>query len=136
MRRIQRKIETRDTAFGALGQHLEEQAAAASDVQQQALLVRFTQRALDETQVIAQHEAAIALLQMVGSGGVRSEPIVGWIVVSKFERRGLRIQSNQTALAALDDPENLVGSCVEPIPGVEQDTQFKCAAGGAGVTCG
>ena len=86
--------------------------------------------------MIAQHEAAIALLQMVGSSGVGREPVVGWIVIAKFERRGLRVEANQATLAALDDTECLVGSGIEPIPRVEQDAQFEGSAGGAGVTSG
>jgi hypothetical protein len=70
-------------------------------------------------QMIAQHEAAIALLQVVRGGGIGSEPVVGWIVVAKFEGRGLRVEADEAALTAFDDAEDFVGGGVEAIAGVE-----------------
>jgi hypothetical protein len=40
--------------------------------------------------MIAHHESPVPLLQPVRRGGLRNEPIIGRIIIAKFERRGLR----------------------------------------------
>ncbi len=65
--------------------------------------------------MVAHHEAAIAMFQAVGSGCLRNEPITGRIVVAQLERRRLRVQANQTAIAAFDDLENFVGGAIQAV---------------------
>lgn len=147
--RLKRKIEADDghpcAAFGtrpgaragthpgALPQHLEEQSAAAPDVQDQTFFFRLPDGALDEAEVIAQHEAAVGLLQPARRGGFRDEPIIRRIVVPQLQRRRLRVQTDKAAVAALDDLENFAGGAIETVGGGEQDARGFVAAGGAEV---
>src|SRR5690349_9445921 len=69
VRCVDRKIEaghgTRSLHYASLGQHLQEQSAAASGVQDDPLGFRFPKGALDEIQMIAQNEAPIALFYAI-----------------------------------------------------------------------
>jgi hypothetical protein len=115
-----------------LGKHLQEQSASAADVQNDAFLFRLAQRAFDEVEMIAYHESPVPLLQPVGRGSLRNEPVVGRIILAKIERRRLGRQTDQPALTALDDLEDLGGGVVKTIGGGKQDAGFCGIAGGAG----
>src|ERR1700689_2680673 len=84
-------------------------------------------------QMIAQHEAAIALLQASSSVAFRNEPIARRIVITKLQRSGLRIQSNQAAGAGLGDAKNLRGRAIQAIGRGKQNADFMCSAGGTGI---
>lgn len=131
--RIERKVQADDILCSSLGQHLKEQSAAAADVQHEARFFRFAQRALDETKMIAQYEAAVNLFQAIGGVGVGGVPIAGRIIIAQFQRMRLRIEADQPAVAALDDAENLVRGSVQPVGAGKQQAGFAVAAGGAGI---
>ena len=106
---VERKIEAGHAHVAALGEHLKKQAAAAADVENQALFFRFGERPLDEMEMIAQNEAAIPLLQTIGGVGFGNEPVVGRIIIAQLQRRGLRMEADQPAVAALDDVKDFRG---------------------------
>jgi hypothetical protein len=115
----------------ALGKHLQEQPASASDVQNHAFLFRIAQRPFHKSQVIAHHESPVPLLQPVGRRSLGNEPIVGRVVVAEFDRRGFRRQADQAALAALDDLEDLGGGVIQAIRGGKQNAGLGGVASGA-----
>ena len=93
MGRIHGEIETRHGTRAlhraALGEHLQEQAAAAAGVGDDALGLGFAQGSLDEMQMIAQNEAAIPLLHPVDRGRFRHIPVVGRIILLELFGCGL-----------------------------------------------
>ncbi|HUA83460.1 MAG TPA: hypothetical protein VMB85_06335 [Bryobacteraceae bacterium] len=81
--------------------------------------------------MIAQNQAAIPLLQAIGRRGFRREPVIGRIIVAQLERRRLRIEPDQPAIAAFDDLENLAGGVIQAIGGGKQGSRSGVAAGRA-----
>jgi len=128
---VERKIESCDRAWVPLGEHLQEQASAAADIQNQSLFFGFTQGALDETKMIAQNQSAVALFETIGCAGLGHKPVVFGIVIAEFERRGLRIQANQSAIAALNDAEFLAGGAIQAVRRGVKQPRFEALAGGA-----
>ncbi len=99
VRCIERKIEAHDVLHAALGEHLKEQASAASHVEYQAGFFRFPQRSFDEVKMIPQYESPVNLLQPIGGIGVGYVPVFRGIVIVKL----------QTDAAA--DPAGSSGRC-------------------------
>ena len=68
---------------------------------------------------------------------VLGESIREWLaghgVTAQFERRGLRVETDQAAVAALGDAENLGGGAIEAIGRGEKNADLMIAAGGAGI---
>jgi hypothetical protein len=125
MRGIEREVEARNANFPALGKHLQKQAAAAADVEHQTLFFGFGERPLGETQMIAQNETAIPLFQPIGRAGFRREPVIRRIVLAQLNRRGLWIEPDQAAVAALHDLKRFSGSPVEAVRGRKQPPGFR-----------
>jgi len=78
--------------------------------------------------MIAQHEAAIALLQPVRRGGLGDEPVAWRIVFAQLDRGRLRKQADQPALGAFNDLEMLGGGAVQPVGGGKQRADLIVAA--------
>jgi hypothetical protein len=93
------------------------------------LLFRIAESAFDETQMIAQNKAAIPLLQAVGRGGFRNEPVIGRIIIAQLQRRGLGMKPDQAAFAAFDDLERFCGGVIQAISGRKERASLGTAAG-------
>jgi hypothetical protein len=65
--------------------------------------------------MIAQHESPVDLFQVGGRIGIGRIPVIPRIVIVQLQRMRLRIQTDQPAVAALDDAENLVGGSVQAV---------------------
>ncbi len=131
--RIERKVKADHVRLPSFGQHLEKEATAAAHIDHDSLGFRLAQRALHEAKMIAQHDAAVPLLQAIGGGPLGGEPVLARVVITEFEWRGLRKEPDQPALAALDDEKGLLSGGVQPVTGGKQRAGFGFAAGPAGV---
>jgi hypothetical protein len=130
---VERKIETDDVFRSTLGEHLKEQTAAAADVQHEAGFFRFAESALNETKMIAEDEAAVNLFENISGVGVRGVPVTRRIVIAKFQRMRLGIETDKAAVAAFDNAENFVGGSVEAVGAGKEQARFAMATGGAGI---
>src|SRR5262249_8712221 len=110
------------------GEYLKKQPAAAADIEDhpgprgRPALFQFrdlADGALDESQMVAQYEPAVPLLQAVGGGGLRSVPIVGGGILVQLPRRWLWREPDQAAVGALRYLKQLVRGPVEAIRGTE-----------------
>jgi len=81
--------------------------------------------------MIVKHEAAVGLLQASRGGGLRDEPIIRRIIIAQLRGRWLRVQTDEAAIAALDDLENFGGGAIETVGGGKQDSRGAGAAGRA-----
>jgi hypothetical protein len=79
-------------------------------------------------QMVAQHEATIPLLQSIGGRRLRRVPVVRRIVFAQLDRRWLRIETDQPAIAALDDFEKFVCRAIQPVGRRKQRLDFTVAA--------
>src|SRR5712675_1081806 len=71
--------------------------------------------------MVAQNEAAIALLHAIDGGRLGYIPIVGRIVPLQFFRRRLGMEADQAAGGALDHLEHTVGGAVETVRSRKQE---------------
>jgi hypothetical protein len=78
--------------------------------------------------MIAHDEAAIELFQPVGGGGFGDEPIAGRVIIVELGGGGLGMETDQAAVAALDNLKNLGGGAIEPVGGGEENSDFGFAA--------
>lgn len=112
----------------ALPQHLKEQSSAAPDIENDALLFRLGNGSFDEMKMIAEHKAPVGLLQPVRCGLRRNKPIFVRVVLSQFRGRGLRMQTDQAAIAALDHLKHFRSRAVEAVGGGEKHPALDSAA--------
>ena len=136
VRCVERKIEADHVLDAALGQHLEEQTAAAANVEHQARFLGFAQRALDEVKMIPEHEAPVYLFKSSRGIGIGGVPIIGRIVIVQLQWRRLRIEADQAAVTAFYDAENLVGGSIQAVCAGKQQARFAIPAGRTRVRSG
>jgi hypothetical protein len=128
--RFEREIQADHGPAETLLEHLEKQAAAATDVQNGSDFLGFMNGALDKVELVAEDEAAVGLLQAVGGGAFGDEPIIARVVIAELGRSGLGMEADETALTALNDLENFGSGAIQPVRGGEQDADGGRAAGG------
>lgn len=103
----------------------EEESATAADIEYRARRA-VLERGPDKPNMIAKHETAVRLGELVGTirfpfGEI---PIRGGIVGAQLGCRGARIQPDEAALAALHHKKFLFRCVVEPVRGAEQRPYF------------
>ena len=135
MGRFEREIQADHGRAETLLEHLEKEATAATDVQNDSGFPGFMDGALDKVEMVAHDEAAVGLLEAVGGGGFGDEPIIARVVIAELGRSGLGMEADEAATAALDDLENFRGGAIQAIGSGEQDTDLGVAAGGTGGGC-
>jgi len=81
--------------------------------------------------MIAQHEAAVNLLQAVGGIGIGGIPVAGRIIIAQFQWMRLRIEPYQAAVAALDDAKNFVSGAIQAVSAGKEQARFAMSAGRA-----
>ncbi len=131
--RFKRKVEAGDARAGALLEHLEKEATAAADIQNQTRFLRLADGALDEMEMLAHSDPAVDLLQAIGGGGFGNEPIIPRVVLAELDGRGLGMKADESAVAAFDDLENLRSGAVQAVGCGEQDAADAGAASGTGI---
>ena len=117
----------------ALAQQPEEEAAAAADVEDESLLLAFTDGSLDEANVVAEDDSAVGFFQARGGGALGREPVLLRIVFAQLLGRGARRQAEQSAMEAFDDEESFRSGVVEPVGGGKDGARAGALARRAGV---
>ena len=83
--------------------------------------------------MVAQDKPPVSLLDAVGRGFIRQEPVIRRVIIAKLDGRRPGSQADEPAPAALNNLEGFGSRAIEPVCCGEQHPDLNGSAGGAGL---
>ena len=117
-------------AVPAFGEHLQEEPAATSDIEDESVRLIRLEGAAYEAHVVPEHKTAIDLPQTIDSFFLGTEPVGVGIMRAQFACAWRREKAGQPALLAFDDLELPVRGVVETVRCLEQGSELRVSANG------